>query len=1000
MAMPTINSMHPFVKLKILYISTTIFLIVLSFIVFKQIDRLVDYARSVNNITSLSLELEKLIGNLKDAESGQRGYLLTRDPIFLKPLHKGLAEYPVHLKMVRKLTIDKEYQYKNILEIERISHQRSEYLLRMLQSDKTRKPTLAELVYGNSIMDSLRRQVSIMVEVENKLLIHNSYLFERQSIFTPIFLLTISLCALGMLTYSYYKLHKELAKSLAMQRNQQLMVQDAPSFISLLRGPNYVFEMANTEFMSIVGNRDIIGKTVREAIPELEGQGFREILDEVYQTGKPFIGREMPVKLLDRDGVLRNSYVSFQYRVSVDPNGQTDGILIYGEDVTQQVQAKMHLKASEERYRNLIQNSPIAIGILMGEDLVITTANDAIMNIWGKGSEVIGKKYFEVLPELADQGFREIFSNVYNTGITFRAIEAPILIVHNQRPTYKYYDFVLYPQRDETGSIEGIGMIATDVTAQALLNKKIQESEEQLRIAIEGGELGTFDFDYQTKKLSWSTKTKELFGLPPEAEIEYEMYLNAIHPEDLEKSTQVEDILDSHGQRIYEKEFRTIGINDGKLRWVRTKGRTTYDANGNPLRSVGVVQDVTLRKQEEQTLRESESRFRLLTETLPQLIWVTDARGVYEYASQRWEEYSGMLPHGSMDWSSIVHSDDLELVKSTWSHCLLTGKMYKCDMRLRSKTGEYRWFTVNGLPVFGEGNGIVKWVGAFTDMHAEKIFSEELENQVKLRMHELALKNADLEKMNKELESFTYVSGHDLQEPLRKIQTFSGRILQTESTGLSETGKDYFRRIQNAANRMQRLIEDLLAFSRASTGERKFEKVKLNTIVEEVKLELRDSISEKQAVIEVTDLCELTIIPFQFRQLLHNLIGNALKFSKEGHPPHIIVDSENVLLQDAFEKNHALKNITAALTRPEAKFCHIWVKDNGIGFDQQYSQRIFQLFQRLHGKSEYAGTGIGLAIVKKIVENHEGFITATGEVGKGATFDIYIPLKLEGAKSI
>jgi two-component system CheB/CheR fusion protein len=187
--------------------------------------------------------------------------------------------------------------------------------------------------------------------------------------------------------------------------------------------------------------------------------------------------------------------------------------------------------------------------------------------------------------------------------------------------------------------------------------------------------------------------------------------------------------------------------------------------------------------------------------------------------------------------------------------------------------------------------------------------------------------------------------------------------------------------MQLAAGRMQQLIDDLLAFSRISTTELKFEKTDLNVIVEEVKTELKDTIHEKHATIETIELCPANIIAFQFRQLMYNLISNALKFSKPGIPSHIIITGSIV-------KGSKLNNEKLS---PGKNYCHITVADNGIGFEPQFSVRIFEVFQKLHGKEVYAGTGIGLAIVKKIIENHNGIITATSELGKGARFDIYIP---------
>jgi light-regulated signal transduction histidine kinase (bacteriophytochrome) len=253
---------------------------------------------------------------------------------------------------------------------------------------------------------------------------------------------------------------------------------------------------------------------------------------------------------------------------------------------------------------------------------------------------------------------------------------------------------------------------------------------------------------------------------------------------------------------------------------------------------------------------------------------------------------------------------------------------------------------------------------------------------------ELAFQNEEKEKRaaelsiaNKELLAFTYISSHDLQEPLRKIQTFVTIILENEKGNLSENGKYNFERMQLAARRMQQLIDDLLAFSRINTTDHKFEKTELSVIVDEVKNELKDTIEEKHATIEITNLCPANIIAFQFRQLMYNLISNALKFSKPNEPSRIKIDSRIVKGSD----------LDFGKLSPEKNYCHITVKDNGIGFEPHFSERIFEVFQKLHGKDIYGGTGIGLAIVKKIVENHKGFIIATSELNKGAQFDIYIP---------
>ncbi|HEY8895953.1 MAG TPA: ATP-binding protein, partial [Niastella sp.] len=259
---------------------------------------------------------------------------------------------------------------------------------------------------------------------------------------------------------------------------------------------------------------------------------------------------------------------------------------------------------------------------------------------------------------------------------------------------------------------------------------------------------------------------------------------------------------------------------------------------------------------------------------------------------------------------------------------------------------------------------------ALVDMAEQKKYAKQLEDM-----------NRELAKMNEELTSFAYVSSHDLQEPLRKIQMFSKRILEKEIHTLSDEGKSFFQRMDNAANRMQLLINDLLTYSRTNTSQKHFEKTNLNSLVMDVKQELYERITSTGAVIACETLPELSVIPFQFKQLFTNLIANSIKFARVGVRPYIQVGSN---LVDGSTLDFANVN-------NEKKYWHITVADNGAGFDPKFNEQIFGLFQRLHGRKEYEGTGIGLAIAKKVVENHSGFITAEGRENEGATIHIYLP---------
>ncbi len=239
---------------------------------------------------------------------------------------------------------------------------------------------------------------------------------------------------------------------------------------------------------------------------------------------------------------------------------------------------------------------------------------------------------------------------------------------------------------------------------------------------------------------------------------------------------------------------------------------------------------------------------------------------------------------------------------------------------------------------------------------------------------------AELARSNGELEQFAYVASHDLQEPLRKIQAFGDRLKTKFSDGLPNEGKDYLERMQNAANRMQTLINDLLTLSRVATQTRPFVEVDLSETARLVLCDLESRLEQLGGSVEVGALPVITADRVQMSQLLQNLIGNGLKFHKPGVPPQVTVHSAKVR-----DPNGAAEDV-----------CRITVEDNGIGFDEKYSDRIFQVFQRLHGRNEYEGTGIGLAICRKIVERHGGAIAAHSTPGTGSKFIVTLPFTNHG----
>jgi hypothetical protein len=316
----------------------------------------------------------------------------------------------------------------------------------------------------------------------------------------------------------------------------------------------------------------------------------------------------------------------------------------------------------------------------------------------------------------------------------------------------------------------------------------------------------------------------------------------------------------------------------------------------------------------------------------------------------------------------FVHPEDLDYVIGTTNVMFANKDLPSYTYRIIRKDGEIRYFRGMGRIVENLSRNKT-FVGTTSDVTDEILANKLLEER-----------NRELELNNKELIAFNYIASHDLQEPLRKIETFISRLIDKDFLILSESGQQYLNKIKSSTNRMRVLIDDLLQFSRTNKSEGIFEVSDLNALFEIAKQELNQAIDDKNAEIIKTDLPETNVIPFQIQQLFTNLIGNSLKYSKEDVAPIIKISSSLVISKNE-EK----------LPDNKDKFYKIIFEDNGIGFDQEYADKIFILFNRLHNKNEYSGTGIGLAICKKIVENHKGYIFADGTLGIGTKITIYLP---------
>lgn len=343
------------------------------------------------------------------------------------------------------------------------------------------------------------------------------------------------------------------------------------------------------------------------------------------------------------------------------------------------------------------------------------------------------------------------------------------------------------------------------------------------------------------------------------------------------------------------------------------------------------------------------------------IVAITDKSGKITYVNKKFcaiSKYSESELLGNTH--RIINSNyhPKEFFIDMWN-TISEGKTWEGEIRNRAKDGSLYWVNTTIVPFMDAEGKPERYVAVRYEITERKLAEEQLK-----------IYSKKLEISNQELQDFASVAAHDLQEPLRKIQTFSDRVKLKAKDSISPEAYDYLDRVQASAKRMQILINDLLTYSRVTTKANPFSQVSLNKIVTQVKSDLEIRIEQTAGTVNISNLPDIDADPTQMHQLFQNLISNALKFHKPDCPP-IVTISANV----------------------DEKTCAITIADNGIGFEQKYADRIFTIFQRLHGRHEYEGTGIGLAVCRKIIDRHGGRIVARSELGKGSTFIVYLPIK-------
>lgn len=512
-------------------------------------------------------------------------------------------------------------------------------------------------------------------------------------------------------------------------------------------------------------------------------------------------------------------------------------------------------------------------------------------------------------------------------------------------------------------------------------NFLIQLQQELYQKSQSIAHIGDWRWNLTDQILSWSDELYRIYELEPQSEIPNENIAAFTHPEDRD---MVHNKLQQSLESLQPHDFSyRIRLADGRLKTLQTKGEVLLDDNQQPYETFGTVQDVTeqylLTEELEKRnieLKKSEERYHKMTNEVEEYaIILLSKDGVIENWNKGAEKIKGYKPEEIIgkNFSIFYTPEDRKsrLPENLMKMATIEGKSSHEGWRVK-KDGSRFWGYTIITALHDDYNEVVAFSKVTRDLTTKKLAEEKLNEYIE----NIGRKNEELSRINSELDSFTYMASHDLQEPLRKIITFSDLLISNNNEHLTNENKKYLSRISGAALRMRNLIQNLLSYSR--TGIMETEKTDMNKLLKEVEKNLSQIIKEKKAKIYYKKLPFLHVAPSQFQQLFSNLIQNAIKYSKEDIPPEINITIEKVaaneIISDSLEKN----------------FYKILVSDNGIGFEKEFETKIFQLFQRLHTK-DYAGTGIGLAICKKIVLNHNGMIKAIGEPGIGATFIIYIP---------
>jgi PAS domain S-box-containing protein len=507
-------------------------------------------------------------------------------------------------------------------------------------------------------------------------------------------------------------------------------------------------------------------------------------------------------------------------------------------------------------------------------------------------------------------------------------------------------------------SIVAFWMLAYIIDRTKRSQNDFEETNNRFMIAKDAAQIGIYEWDLRSGDIKWDSRVRELWGVGEDEPIVADTLMKGVHPDDRGPlQSKIDEALNQSEDGDFHTEYRVVNRKDHATRWIETTG-TTFFQDGKASKVIGTIEDITEEKQAEEKIHSLNDRFEMAQRAAGVGVWDWDIRtGRMEWTQEMFVLF-GLDPRRDSatfeTWDAVLHPEDRQIAHDRIEMALRDHTFLDSEYRLVQPKGHIIWINALGHGEYDPLDQPIRMTGICINITKRKEAEEALKQS------------------NAELQQFAYVASHDLQEPLRMVISYLSLINKKYGEELNPKAKEYMSYAVEGGERMRQLVNDLLQYSRIETMGRDFTPVDMNKVAENVKNDLHMAINESGATLIIEPLPLVIADKTQMTQLLTNLVSNAVKFH-----------------------NHEVPRIEISVRSRRSEFIFA-VKDNGIGIDPKYQDRLFKMFQRLHTQDEYPGTGIGLAIAKKIVEHHGGRIWFESELGKGATFFFSLPLRRVG----